>query len=41
MGDWGRERWGGWSFARGLGGGFGGGAANEWIWGVRVTISVC
>ncbi len=25
MGDWGREEWGGWSFARGLGGGIGGG----------------
>ena len=41
MGDWGRERWGGWSFARGLGGGFGGwgerggGAANEWIGGLE------
>ncbi len=44
MGDWGRERWGGWSFARGLGGGIGGGGrgggANEWIGGFRVAISV-
>jgi len=29
VGDWGREGWGAWSFARGLGGGIGGGGRGE------------